>query len=254
MNEEIKLNARRAMAGQKRYFALCAVLPGVVLFFSCTVGAGAEMLLRVKTVRSFLASLHPAVPDVLGAVLLILTLLVFTVLFSAVSQSGFCRFTDEALCRKTDRSRWFHLPLLKESIKLNCLSFAIRLGLFLLFSALPAAVTLLCALYAAKNPVPPGTVIPAAVGCGALILTALFFYTLAAGSLVCAPYLLAGSPEIGGTRAVKESLKKTRGSLGEIMLFRLSFLPWFLFCAAGLPVFFVLPYYRQSMACFIFTE
>lgn len=50
--------------------------------------------------------------------------------------------------------------------------------------------------------------------------------------------------------AIKESVKRTRGQLLKILIFKLGFLPWFVLCAAGLPALFVIPYYKQSLVCF----
>ena len=45
----------------------------------------------------------------------------------------------------------------------------------------------------------------------------------------------------------KESKRKTQNSLCEILLFKLSFLPWFILCIGIVPILFVIPYYKQSL-------
>ena len=45
------------------------------------------------------------------------------------------------------------------------------------------------------------------------------------------------------------SVKRCREELTELFLFKLSFLPWLLLCAAILPTLYVIPYYKQSVTC-----
>lgn len=254
MNEEIKLTARRAMAGRKISLALFTLLLGALPAFFVASGIGASSVLSLPAVRSALTELIPAAPDLPGAVIAALLIAAFAAVFSGVSQCGICTFCDLALGRRTDHRRWLRPPFIFESIKMRALMLLIKALELIMWLFIPAAVTLGGAAFALRSPLPVGVILPWAACCLALLLTGLFFYFLSTGSLVCAPYLLASGNEKNGFHAVKASLRKTKGSLGSILLFRLSFLPWFLLCAAGLPVFFVLPYYRQSMACFIFTE
>lgn len=52
--------------------------------------------------------------------------------------------------------------------------------------------------------------------------------------------------DCGIWEALKKSRHASRGKRGEILLFRLSFLPWYLLCAVVIPALYVLPYYNIS--------
>lgn len=64
------------------------------------------------------------------------------------------------------------------------------------------------------------------------------------------PWILADNPRIGARRALKLSMKMTRGSKLEIFVLDLSFIGWFLLgvMACGIGVLFVMPYYFAVMA------
>ena len=50
--------------------------------------------------------------------------------------------------------------------------------------------------------------------------------------------------------AIRESVRKTKGNVVDIFFFKLGFLPWFLLCPLVFPIFYVVPYYKQSVTCF----
>lgn len=63
-------------------------------------------------------------------------------------------------------------------------------------------------------------------------------------------YLIAENPLMSAFSALRESKIKMAGREWSFLLFKLSFFPWFLSCALVLPLFYVVPYYLQSCACF----
>lgn len=63
-------------------------------------------------------------------------------------------------------------------------------------------------------------------------------------------YLIAENPLMSATGALRESKIKMAGKEWRFLLFKLSFIPWFLSCILILPALYVAPYYLQSCACF----
>lgn len=76
-----------------------------------------------------------------------------------------------------------------------------------------------------------------------------FFYAVAMQKFFLARYYVTNE-NLGVWEALKKSRHATRGKRGEILLFRLSFLPWFLSCALVLPCLYVQPYYEISAMLF----
>ena len=76
-----------------------------------------------------------------------------------------------------------------------------------------------------------------------------FFYAVAMQKFFLARYYVTNE-NLGVWEALKKSRHATKGKRGEILLFRLSFLPWFLSCALVLPCLYVQPYYEISAMLF----
>ncbi len=81
----------------------------------------------------------------------------------------------------------------------------------------------------------------------ALLLTLFFglFYAIAMQKYFLARYYVTNE-NLGVWAALKKSRHASRSKRGELLLFKLSFLPWFLSCALVLPCLFVQPYYEIS--------
>ena len=76
-----------------------------------------------------------------------------------------------------------------------------------------------------------------------------FFYAVAMQKFFLARYYVTNE-NLGVWEALKKSRHATKGKRGEVLLFRLSFLPWFLSCALVLPCLYVQPYYEISAMLF----
>lgn len=95
-----------------------------------------------------------------------------------------------------------------------------------------------------------------AVLAGILLLAAfgLFFYFLFTQRYSKAWFYLASYRDFTAEDAIKESIRKTQNRLGEILIFKISFAPWFLLCVGILPAFYVIPYYEQSVTCYYLSR
>lgn len=79
---------------------------------------------------------------------------------------------------------------------------------------------------------------------GAAALWILSFRYLLAGYLLCA------DPDLGVSTVIRLSVRGTRGRLGKLAQFQLSFLGWYLSCIFVLPLLYVAPYIGASMAIY----
>jgi len=86
-------------------------------------------------------------------------------------------------------------------------------------------------------------------GGGISFLVGLFFYLLMVQRYFLAYAVLARDPKKSAGQAVRQSIEAMNGSCAGTLLFRLSFMPWFLLCLAIFPIFYVWPYYKQSCSC-----
>ncbi len=94
------------------------------------------------------------------------------------------------------------------------------------------------------------------VGAGIIILAAVGFgfYSVFIQRYSKSAFYLACYKDFSPFDAIGESVRKTRDSLVEILLFKLGFLPWFLLCIGIVPMLFVIPYYKQSMILYFINK
>ena len=78
-----------------------------------------------------------------------------------------------------------------------------------------------------------------------LLLFFGLFYAVAMQKFFLARYYVTNE-NLGVWEALKKSRHATKGKRGEILLFHLSFLPWFLSCVLVIPCLYVQPYYENS--------
>ena len=83
---------------------------------------------------------------------------------------------------------------------------------------------------------------------GTFLLTTsgALFYFIAMQKYFIAEYLFSSNPKLGALTAIKQSKNLLDGHIYEIVRFKLSFLPWFFSCIFIFPVFYFLPYYKES--------
>lgn len=86
-------------------------------------------------------------------------------------------------------------------------------------------------------------------GGGISFLVGLVFYLLMVQRYFLSYAMLARNPGKSAGQAVRQSVEAMNGSCAGTLLFRLSFMPWFLLCLAVFPIIYVWPYYKQSCSC-----
>ena len=127
--------------------------------------------------------------------------------------------------------------------------FALKLLWLLLFEAIPAAFFTVFVLRIARQPVSLKASAALLIGSAALAAAGLLFWGIAVQRYARAGFYLAAYGDISPVQAISMSVKRCREELTDLFLFKLSFLPWLLLCAAILPALYVIPYYKQSVTC-----
>lgn len=82
---------------------------------------------------------------------------------------------------------------------------------------------------------------------GAVItLSGAIFLTIHLQRLTLAKYLFYDDESVKISAAIRVSASITRKQRVQMLVFRLSFAGWFVLCLAGIPIIYVLPFYRMS--------
>lgn len=85
-----------------------------------------------------------------------------------------------------------------------------------------------------------------AAGCVLLTVSGAVFYFITIQRYFLAEYLFSSNPKLTPVTAIRQSKNLLDGHIFEIVRFKLSFLPWFLSCIFIVPIFYFLPYYKES--------
>ena len=136
-----------------------------------------------------------------------------------------------------------------KSVTLNALLFALKLFWFCVFEILPVLGGIILYFQIKKEPISVKAVCAFSAGIAALAIIGFMFYSVFIQRYSKSMFYLACYRNFSPFDAIRESVRKTQGICGDILLFKLGFLPWFLLCAAGLPALYVVPYYKQSLTC-----
>lgn len=130
----------------------------------------------------------------------------------------------------------------------------LKIGNFIVYEALPIAMLGGFLRYVYFNPVSVKAAAAYLIGTAVLALTGFAFYSVSVQKYSRALFFLAAYENISPLEALKLSKKMTgRGDI-KLLMFKLSFLPWFVLCLAVIPVFFVIPYYKQSITCYFLNN
>jgi uncharacterized membrane protein len=85
---------------------------------------------------------------------------------------------------------------------------------------------------------------------GCLMILAAVFYSACVSRYWLAVFLLGESDDVTVGRAIRDSVKYTKGFRFSLMWFSLSYIGWTLLCALFFPVFYVWPYYSAGIAMY----
>ena len=91
-------------------------------------------------------------------------------------------------------------------------------------------------------------------GIAFLAILGIGFYSVFIQRYSQAAFYLVCYKDFSVFDAIRESVRKTRNNLADILLFKISFLPWFLLSVTIIPMLFVIPYYKQSLTQYFINK
>mgnify|MGYP003289817132 CR=1 FL=1 len=127
------------------------------------------------------------------------------------------------------------------------LIFCIKLFWFAVFEAIPVLSAILFYYYLNENSLSLKAFVVICIGIVCVFIIGLAFYSVFIQRYSKAAFYLSCYDDFSAFDAIRESVRKTRDSLVDILLFKLGFVPWFLLCIGIVPMLFVIPYYKQSL-------
>lgn len=233
MNARVKLSARQALLGES-----LTVLPTLALIMVLTI---------VFSVGTAAVGLLPGDATLAQALTALLTMPAALLTIAPLRLRLQKKHIILALGSRDGRELHF-TDALKACVMYSAL-FALKLLWLLLFEAIPAAFFTVFALRIARQPVSLKASAALLIGSAALAAAGLLFWGIAVQRYARAGFYLAAYGDISPVQAISMSVKRCREEVTELFLFKLSFLPWLLLCAAILPALYVIPYYKQSVTC-----
>ncbi len=234
MNARIKLSAKSVLTGsQGRVVPAVAVMITVFWIFAFC-GAILNKL-----------DLNNAVLFAVSVLMLILS----AVLSSALGLTVQKRMLMLASNIRIFKGKGIGVSGVLKSVTLNAVLFALKLFWFCVFEILPVLGGIILYFQIKKEPISVKAVCAFSAGIAALAIIGFMFYSVFIQRYSKSMFYLACYRNFSPFDAIRESVRKTQGICGDILLFKLGFLPWFLLCAAGLPALYVVPYYKQSLTC-----
>ncbi len=233
MNSRIKLSARLALSGS--YLEIIPILTAVIflrLFFSLS--------------RMIFNAVFPH--SDWGAVIFYVVLSVIAVIVTGPMRLHLeiKHLSLAKQCKKTER---IGVKYALKACGMSVLLMILRAFWFMVFESLPIISAIIFISYISAEPFSMRAAYVISAGIFLLAAVGVFFYFSAVQRYSRAMFYLACYKELSVLDAIKESVRKTRGKHGKTLIFKLSFLPWFLLCLGIAPALFVIPYYKQSITC-----
>lgn len=134
-----------------------------------------------------------------------------------------------------------------------CLFF-IKLFWFAVFEAVPLIFSAVFVMVNFRNAVSLRASFIFFSGMIILFIAGLGFYFFHTQKYAKSMFYLACYKDFTAIQAIRESVRKTQNRCADILYFKLGFFPWFLLCVLIFPVFYVVPYYKQSVTCFYLSR
>ena len=138
----------------------------------------------------------------------------------------------------------------KKSLLFYPVVFLIKIFWFAVFEVIPISATVMLYFYLRDNSLSMKAAVTFLMCIVILAVAGTVFYSVFIQRYSKAAFYLVCYEDFSVSDAIKESVRKTRADLLGILLFKLSFLPWFLLCVGIVPILFVIPYYKQSLTLY----
>lgn len=241
MNARIKLSARAALAGTQLKIAALVTAAMVLIFVFSLCNAA---------INTFWQTDERLVLIAFSAV----TLLLFVAAVSPLRL--LLEIKHLLLAKRIKPMRRINMGAsgALKACALCVYNFFLKLFWFAAFEFVPFCGAFVFASYAENRAVSLKAAYAVFAGLAVLAVAGLFFWLVFIQRYSKSMFYLACYKDLTASEAIGESIRKTRGRLVEIFLFKFSFAPWLLLCAAVVPALFVIPYYKQSITCYFLNS
>lgn len=241
MNSRIKLSARAAMCGS--YSKILPLLMVVMVIFALFSFANAALDRYFSSAgNGILAS--AAIITLPAAVAAISPLcLLMQIKYTCLARAA-------RVCGKPQ----IGLQGALKSCDLCVRLFLIKFFWFAVFEAIPVCSLLLFGYQIKRDTVSLKAAYAVAAGLFILAAAGFVFWLIFIQRYSKSMFYLACYKDFTAADAISESVRKSKNSMAEIFLFKLSFAPWLLLCLLILPAFYVIPYYKQSVTCLFLSR
>jgi uncharacterized membrane protein len=121
------------------------------------------------------------------------------------------------------------------------------------FFALPGGLLAYSSYWLSREDVTRAQSAAATIGAlmaGCLMILAAVFYAACVSRYMLTVFLLGESDDVTVGRAIRDSVRYTRGFRFSLMWFAFSYIGWFLLCWLFFPAFYVWPYYSAGIAMY----
>lgn len=132
--------------------------------------------------------------------------------------------------------------------------FCLKLFWLAVFEAVPVSGAVMLYFYLSEKSLSAKATVTFLICISVLTVAGIGFYSVFIQRYSKSAFYLACYEDFSVFDAIGESVRKTRGSLCEILFFKLGFLPWFLLCIGIVPMLFVIPYYKQSLTLYFLNK
>lgn len=139
------------------------------------------------------------------------------------------------------------------SCSLAMVMLIIKIFYFAVYESIPSAAFCFLLKKLREENISEKIVISVAIGITVAFVIGAIAFFIHIQKYSRAEFYLAAYRGISPIDAIKLSKKHTEGKLLNTALFKIGFFPWLFLCIFGLPVLFVLPYYKQSLTA-LFIE
>lgn len=238
MNAKIKLSAKAALSGSRlKITPTLAVIFLLTVFFSLCNGVVNLLPIHFD---NYLTAIFPAI-----------TLLLSILLISPLRQR--LQIKHLLLAKKLNPSLKTDMGIdgMIKACEMSIRLFIIKLFLFAFFEAVPIIATV---VFFSKKAVSVRAAYIFLSGMLILAIAGFGFYLLFIQRYSKARFYLACYRDFTVSDAITESIKRTKGKCADILSFKLGFIPWFSLCIFIFPIFYVIPYYKQSVTCLFLSR
>ena len=132
--------------------------------------------------------------------------------------------------------------------------FCLKTFWFAVFEAVPITGAVALCFYLTQKSMSAKATVVLVICIAILGIIGIGFYSVFVQRYSQAAFYLVCYKDFSVFDAIRESVRKTRNNLADILLFKISFLPWFLLSAAIVPMLFVVPYYKQSLTLYFINK